>query len=130
MTDTSPAGPGSLAAANARALTVRALYEKLEQHQNGKTWSLHELMLGFSNDVGYIGRLLLAAGGTWAIPGDPRAELERKLAESIWWAFVLADRLGIDITKAYENTMDHIQRGLEQSVARTEDPAHTQGVPE
>ncbi|MEV0111140.1 hypothetical protein AB0H42_33120 [Nocardia sp. NPDC050799] len=110
----------SLTAAREQALAVRSLYEVLEERFNGKTWSLHELMIGFSNDVGYIGRLLLAHDGTWGIEGDPRAELEHKLAESMWWTFVLADKLGIDIDEAYAQTMDRIRSGLEATIARTE----------
>jgi NTP pyrophosphatase (non-canonical NTP hydrolase) len=73
-------------------------------------------MMGFSNDVGYIGRLLLAHEGTWDIDGDPTAELEHKLSESLWWIFVLADRLDIDMTDAFNKTMDRIRAGLESAV--------------
>jgi hypothetical protein len=113
-----PADSSSLTAARTQALEVRALYEILEERFNGKTWSLHELMIGFSNDVGYIGRLLLADEGTWGIDGDPRAELKHKLAESMWWTFVLADRLGIDMVEAYGDTMSRIRANLEGSIAR------------
>jgi len=109
----------SLDAARDAALDVRKLYEVLEQRFNGKTWSLHELMLGFSNDVGYIGRLILADEGTWDIDGDAGAELAHKLAESVWWAFVLADRLGIDLDQAYGDTMTTIRTGLESTITRT-----------
>lgn len=115
-----PADYSSLAAARTRAREVRALYEILEERFNGKTWSLHELMLGFSNDVGYIGRLLLADEGTWGIEGDPRVELKHKLAESMWWTFVLADRLGIDMDAAYSETMSSIRTNLEATITRTE----------
>ena len=103
----------TLKPASERALQVRALYEILEQRLNGKVWTLHELMIGFSNDVGYIGRLLLANDGTWDIAGDPKSELEHKLAESLWWIFVIADRLDVDITAAFNQTMDHLYQGLQ-----------------
>lgn len=111
--------PGVLAAARERALDVRALYEVLENRFNGNTWSLHELMIGLSNDVGYVGRLLLAHDGVWGIDGDVDAELRHKLSEVVWWAFVLADRLDIDIDAAYTDTMTHIRAGLEETIART-----------
>lgn len=111
--------PGILTAAQERALGVRALYEVLENRFNGKTWSLHELMIGFSNDVGYVGRLLLAHDGTWGIDGDVDAELRHKLAEVLWWVFVLADRLDIDIDDAYADTLTRIRAGLEETIART-----------
>jgi hypothetical protein len=115
MTDASGAQLGE---ARDQALSVRALYEVLEKRFNGETWSLHELMIGFSNDVGQIGRLLLADSGTWPIDGDAQAELRHKLSESIWWVFVLADRLDIDIDTAYATTMATLHAGLEASVAR------------
>lgn len=109
----------NLSTAHDEALVVRRLYEILEQRFNGKTWSLHELMLGFSNDVGYIGRLLLAHEGTWAIDGDAEAELKHKLAESLWWVFVLADKLDIDIDQAFADTMSTIRTDLDTTIART-----------
>ncbi|GAB2623178.1 hypothetical protein [Pseudactinotalea suaedae] len=110
----------SLRSARDEALYVRRLYEILEQRFNGRPWSLHELMLGFSNDVGYIGRLLLAHDGTWAIDGDSEAELKHKLAESLWWVFVLADKLDIDIDTAFTDTMTRIRAGLNETIARTQ----------
>jgi hypothetical protein len=100
------------------ALAVRSLYETIEERANGKTWSLHELMIGFSHDVGHIGRLLLAHDGTWPIDGDVTAQLEHKLAESLWWSFVLADKLGIDINDAFVHTMSTIEKGLKAAIDR------------
>jgi NTP pyrophosphatase (non-canonical NTP hydrolase) len=99
----------SLETARARAIEVRALYETLEMQINGKVWSLHELMLGFSNDVGTVGRLILAHDGTWDIDGDVDAQLRYKLSESLWWVFVIAERLGIDMSDAYAGKMDTIE---------------------
>ncbi|WP_349828875.1 hypothetical protein [Brevibacterium litoralis] len=116
----------NLSAAREEALAVRALYEILEERFNGKTWSLHELQMGFANDVGLIGRLILAHDGTWEIDGDVRAELEHKLAESMWWTFVLADRLDIDMDEAFARTMSRIRTALQGTIART-DPESTSG---
>ncbi len=106
----------TLESASDRARQVRALYEILEQRLNGRVWSLHELMIGFSHDVGYVGRLILANDGTWEIGADPKGELEYKLAESLWWIFVLADRLDIDITAAFNQTMDRMHASLQAEV--------------
>ncbi|WP_194408617.1 hypothetical protein [Microbacterium cremeum] len=111
--------PARLVEAREQALAVRAMYEVLEERFNNKTWSLHELMLGFSNDVGYIGRLLLSTDGTWPIDGDTDSELRHKLAESMWWLFVIADRLNIDLDEAFSTTMRSISDGLEETIART-----------
>ena len=67
------------------------------------------------------GRLLLAHDGTWPIDGDATAELKHKLAESLWWAFVLADRLDIDIDidEAFVETMSTIRTNLEATIECT-----------
>lgn len=108
-----------LAAASSQALSVRALYETLEERFNGKTWSVHEMMMGFSNDVGYVGRLILANDGVWPIDGDSTAELRHKLAESLWWTFVLASKLDIDIDEAFSETMASIEANLLATIDRT-----------
>lgn len=117
-TDADPvAGDGvGLEAARRRAMEIRALYETLETRLNGQVWTLHELMLGFGNDVGTVGRLILAHDGTWDVDGDVDAQLAHKLSESLWWVIVIAERLGIDINEAFGQTMDRIERGLAPTV--------------
>ncbi|WP_329455174.1 hypothetical protein [Streptomyces sp. NBC_01497] len=105
-----------LAEADDRALKVRAQYEQIEQRVLGRTWTLPELALGFTNDAAYVGRLVLAAERTWGIDGDVAAELRHKLAECLWWVFVLADRLDVDMPEAYTATMDRIGSGLQQTL--------------
>lgn len=78
----------------------------------GRTWTLPELAVGFTNDAAYVGRLVLAAEHTWDIPGDVDAELRHKLAENLWWLFVLAEKLGVDLPAAYAETMAKIGGGL------------------
>lgn len=118
---TSPAAGGTaeqepdqqtLADADATALAVRALYEQIEQRILQRTWTLPELAVGFTNDAAYVGRLVLAAEHTWDIDGDVDAELEHKLAECLWWLFVLADKLDVDLPTAYAETMQKIGGGL------------------
>jgi NTP pyrophosphatase (non-canonical NTP hydrolase) len=118
MTMPEPTG-ADLDEARTQALAVRALYEVLEERFNGTTWSLHEILIGFSNDVGQVGRLVLANDGTWPIEGDVDAELKHKLSESMWWLFVIADRLNIDLDSAYADTMRTISAGLESTIKRT-----------
>ncbi|GGP13933.1 hypothetical protein LDL08_20525 [Nonomuraea glycinis] len=107
---------GGLAAAGKEALRVRALYEQLEQRLLDRTWTLPELAVGFTNDAAYVGRLVLAAERTWDIDGDVDAELRHKLAECMWWIFVLADKLDVDLPEAYEATMSGISAGLRQTL--------------
>lgn len=121
MTEHEQADDAGLVHADERAREVRALYERVEQRVLGRTWTVPELAVGFTNDAAYVGRLVLAAEGTWDIEGDVDAELRHKLAECLWWAFVLADKLGVDLPDAYRETMDKIGSGLEQTLARVEE---------
>ena len=116
MTTAQPAVHAAVETAATRALEIRALYEVLERRINGRVWSLHELVLGFANDVGTVGRLVLASDGTWDIDGDVTAQLKHKLAESMWWVMVIADRLEIDMADAYTTTMDRIENDLAKAV--------------
>lgn len=110
-----------LGAAGVRATEVRALYERLEQRLLERTWTVPELAVGFTNDAAYVGRLVLAAEHTWDIDGDVDAELRHKLAECLWWVFVLADKLGVDMPEAYQATMDKIAAGLEKRLLEVGD---------
>ncbi|MFE3737010.1 hypothetical protein [Streptomyces sp. NPDC059134] len=110
------ADKAGLVEADDRALRVRSQYEQIEQRVLGRTWTLPELAVGFTNDAAYVGRLVLAAERTWGIDGDVDAELRHKLSECLWWVFVLADRLDVDIPEAYATTMDRIGAGLERTL--------------
>ena len=93
--------------ATARAMHVRRLYHQIEEHINGKVWTIQEDMLGFVTDVGIVGRLVMAADGPWAYGGDVHVELESKLSECLWWILVLSARLGVDITEAFTSFVDN-----------------------
>jgi NTP pyrophosphatase (non-canonical NTP hydrolase) len=105
-----------MSTARTRAREVRELYEALEHRLLGRTWTTPELALGFTHDAAYVGRLVLAAERTWDIAGDTEAEIRHKLAECLWWVFVLADRLDVDLPQAYEATMGHIRTNLSNAV--------------
>jgi len=96
---------------------VRELYERMEREVNGQVWTTAEITMGFTADVGQVTRLVLAAEGTWPVDGDLDSQLEHKLAECLWWTFVLADRLGVDMERAYTSTMDRIRQQLSDRVA-------------
>ncbi|SDF00964.1 hypothetical protein SAMN05660662_0677 [Blastococcus aurantiacus] len=116
-------GQVDLESARRRAMEVRALYEAIERRLNGQEWTLQELMLGFGNDVGTVGRLILAHEGTWEIDGDVDAQLAHKLSESLWWVIVIAERLGIDISVAFADTMNRIEHGLVPSADQPTPPS-------
>jgi len=101
-----------------RAVRIRKLYRQLEERNHGGAWTTQEDMIGFMSDVGELGRLLMASEGRWVHAGDLPKELGDKLAECMWWIFVLSDRLGIDISQAFSKKMDELDSSLSASVEK------------
>jgi NTP pyrophosphatase (non-canonical NTP hydrolase) len=100
------------------ARRVRALYHQIEEHHEGSPWSAKDDMLGLVNDVGTLSRLVMATEGRWVPDGDVPALVRGKLAECLWWVLVLADRLDVDITDAYEVKLGEIEAHLQTTVSR------------
>lgn len=109
-----------LTTATARAMHVRGLYEQMEKRIHGSAWTPQELMVGFMQDVGDLGRLVMAAEGRWA-HGDPAEDLPRELAECLWWVLVLAERLDVDIAEAFASTMAGLDARLTARLAQPDD---------
>jgi NTP pyrophosphatase (non-canonical NTP hydrolase) len=101
-----------------QATRVRGLYHQLEEHHEGSRWEIKDDMLGFVNDVGTLSRLIMATEGRWKPEGEVAQQLPEKLSECIWWVLVLASRLDIDMDEAFGQTMDRIERHLEQAAGR------------
>ena len=104
----------------ARAVRIRKLYHRLEKRNHGGAWTTQEDMIGFMSDVGELGRLLMASEGRWVHTGDLPKDLGDKLAECLWWIFVLSDRLGIDISQAFSRKMDELDSSLSASIEKTQ----------
>lgn len=100
--------------ATQRATEIRSLYAPLEQRRHGRSWNTGEIMLGFAGDVGDLAKLVQAAEGVREIP-DHQQKLAHELADCLWSVLVLADRLDVDIEKAFTTTMDHLERHLRTS---------------
>jgi hypothetical protein len=103
-----------LASMSKQAIHLRNLYHQIEESSLGRVWSLEEDMIGFAADVGIIGRLVLAASGTWDYGSDMQAELKRKIPECIWWLLVLSSRLGIDIAESYQSFTEELEKTLQK----------------
>jgi NTP pyrophosphatase (non-canonical NTP hydrolase) len=56
-------------------------------------------------------KLVQAASGVRDIP-DARARLAHELADCLWSVLVLADAYGIDVERAFFDTMDELEQRL------------------
>jgi NTP pyrophosphatase (non-canonical NTP hydrolase) len=52
---------------------------------------------------------------------DVPEQLRGKLSECVWWILVLADRFDINMDEAFGQTMDRIERHLEQATGQLSD---------
>ena len=95
----------------ARALAVRQRYAQVERSTYGREWSGEELALGLVGDVGDLAKLVQAQEGIRAIP-DADALLAHELADCLWSVVVLADRYGVDLERAFLDTMDELEAQL------------------
>lgn len=107
--------------ASAKARAVRALYARLETEHHGQEWSPAEMVVGLNQDVGDLGRLIMAASGRWGHGTGERAELGYELAECLWWILSLADRFDVDMSTAFTRFIDEREQRLRPAVQRTGD---------
>ncbi len=106
------------AEARASSNRVRELYERLERQHHGSEWTTSELLVGMLQDVGDLGRLVMASEGRWTHGADVSAELGHELGEVLWWLFVLAERTGTDLEAAFEGFLEERTRRLSDQPSR------------
>ena len=101
----------SFAEIRERALAVRRRYAELEPRTYGREWSGGELALGLVGDVGDLAKLVQAREGVRAID-DAEARLAHELADCLWSIVVLAERYGVDLERAFGETMAELEAQL------------------
>lgn len=97
------------------AKELRALYAELETNTHGRAWTVEEIMLGFVGDVGDLAKLVQASAGIRAIP-NWREGVAHELADCLWSVLVLADRLEIDIERAFADTMTELKSWVRRRI--------------
>ena len=98
-----------LAELTCRALEIRSRYAALESANGGRPWSRAELAQGFAGDVGALMKLAMAKDGRRAGPPDLDARLAHELADCLWSVLVIADACGVDLERAFAQTMDELE---------------------
>ncbi len=94
-----------------RARAIRKLYHDHETRSYGTAWTNEELALGFVGDVGDLAKLVMAQNGRRTIP-EAESKLAHELADCLWSVIVLADGHGIDLEKAFLDTMDDLENWI------------------
>lgn len=95
-----------------RAVALRARFAAAETARGGPPWSRAELAQGFVGDVGALMKLVMAKEGRREGPADLDAKLEHELADCLWSVLVLAEAYGVDLERAFAQTMDELEKNL------------------
>lgn len=96
-----------------RALAIRKRYSEKEKNLYGSSWTSEEIALGFVGDVGDLAKLIVAENGKRNIPNS-KEKLAHELSDCLWSVIVLADLHGINLEKAFLNTMDEIENNIKE----------------
>jgi NTP pyrophosphatase (non-canonical NTP hydrolase) len=105
-----------IAAATAKATSLAALFDRLNEANGQRAWSGLDLALGFVGDVGDLVRQVQVAEGVRTYPGG-REALEHELADCLWSVLMLADRYEVDLEEAFERTMAQLESGVSAKLA-------------
>jgi NTP pyrophosphatase (non-canonical NTP hydrolase) len=93
------------------ARAVRMRYAALEDRRYGRRWTAEEIMLGFVGDVGDLAKLVQGKAGVRPKP-DLDEKLAHELADCLWSVITLAEEYGVDLERAFRETMGSLTRHL------------------
>src|SRR5688572_28146809 len=96
-----------------RALEIRKKYAEFEKERYGREWTTEELTLGFMKDMGDLAKLVQASEGVRRVDDLDNA-IGHELSDCMWSIIILADKLGVDLEKAFVKTMDELDSHLEE----------------
>lgn len=91
-----------------KARVVRAKYVQIER-KRGQEWTGLNLAEGFVTDVGELMKLIMAKEGLREAENVDQ-KLSHELADCLWSLIVIADKYGVDLEKAFERTMNELER--------------------
>lgn len=97
----------------AAARAVRARYADVEAARYGRSWTTEEIMIGFVGDVGDLAKLVQGKAGVRPTT-DLDAKIAHELADCLWSVLTLADAYGVDLERAFSDTMADISAGLDR----------------
>ncbi len=101
----------------ALATQVSDHYDELSRADGRKVWGAQERMAGFVKDVGDLSKLIMVKNNLRRGPEDIDAELAHELADNLWSIIVIADKLGIDLERAFVDAMDALHKRIEAEKA-------------
>jgi NTP pyrophosphatase (non-canonical NTP hydrolase) len=92
----------------AKAKETQKIIDALTESKGCKPWGLAERTQGFVGDVGDLNKLVMAKNG-YRKYEDLDKKLAHELADCLWSIIVIADEAGVDLEKAFFETMKEIE---------------------
>lgn len=96
-----------------RAIEIRTRYDELTKKQGKEAWGAKERTMGFVVDVGELMELVMAKENLRTIDNLDE-KLAHELADCLWSILNIADYYGVNLERAFEKTMNH----LDERIAR------------
>ncbi len=97
-----------------RAKEIQKLYTQIDKSRLGQEWPRGEYVKGFAADVGALMKLTMGKDGLREIENVDE-KLAHELADCLYSVIIIADKYGIDLEEAFEETMvqleDRAKRG-------------------
>ena len=94
-------------------LVLKAKEIETKYRQQGKQWDAAEYMQGFVGDVGDLAKLIMAKNG-FRVNENVDQKLAHELADCLWSIIIIADKLQIDLEKAFLSTMQELRARLDK----------------
>jgi NTP pyrophosphatase (non-canonical NTP hydrolase) len=94
-----------------RAKEIRKINLALTKKEGSKQWWLTERTLGFVGDVGSLAKLVMAKEG-YRKYDDLDKKMKHEIADCLWSIMIIADEAGVDLEKAFLETMREIESRL------------------
>jgi NTP pyrophosphatase (non-canonical NTP hydrolase) len=102
----------TLSSLTRRAREIRACFDTNNTNAGRRPWTPLELAQGFAGDVGALNKLVMMRAGLRESPPDLDTRLAHELADCLWSVLVLADAHGVDLEKAFHDTMNSLETKL------------------
>lgn len=98
-----------------RALEIRKQLSELEKKRWGREWKTEDIALGLAGDVGDLVKLIQSKEGIRPPHADIDARLAHELADCMWCLFVIANKYGLDIERAFLGSMDELEAWIQRN---------------
>ncbi len=95
----------------AKAMRVKAAYDKRNQTISGKIWNRENIAQGFVGDVGDLTKLIMAKEGLRKIENADE-KLAHELSDCLWSIIILAELYDIDLEKSFMKNMDALEEDI------------------